>query len=117
MVPLLQKFFFIRDRVSFDQILKLREVRRAQESPYHSDFFQATTRSKVTNDQNSGRFCVALGSSWPKLTPHQGIGDIHLNMSLCYYMDFCMYLTGVTHSQNYLVLHRSASRCGSSPSA
>jgi hypothetical protein len=39
MVPLLQKFFFVRDRVSFDQILKLWEVRRAQESPYHGDFF------------------------------------------------------------------------------
>jgi len=48
MVPLLQKFFFIRERVSLDQILKLREVRRAQESPYHdSHFFQGVTKTRA----------------------------------------------------------------------
>ena len=36
MVPLLQKLFFVRDRVALDEILKLWEVRRAPESAYHS---------------------------------------------------------------------------------
>jgi hypothetical protein len=56
MVPLLQEFFFVRDRVSFDQILKLREVRRAQESPYHGE----QRRRRTKGDQHPGR-SAAIG--------------------------------------------------------
>ena len=56
MVPLLQKFFFVRDRVSFDQILKLREVRRAQESPYHGE----QRRRRTKGDQHPGRSAADL---------------------------------------------------------
>lgn len=35
MIPLLQKFLFVRDRVTLDEILKLREVGSALKSAYH----------------------------------------------------------------------------------
>lgn len=35
MIPLLQKFLFVRDRVTLDEILKLREVGSTLKSAYH----------------------------------------------------------------------------------
>jgi len=46
MIPLLQELLFVRDRVSLNQILKLGEVRRAQESAYHCACTSAKQRRK-----------------------------------------------------------------------
>src|SRR5712691_1737035 len=55
MASLLQKSFFVRDRVSLDQILKLWEVRRAQESPYHGDLsFKEQRRETKSANTRAG---------------------------------------------------------------
>jgi hypothetical protein len=45
MVPLLQELFFVRDGVTLDEVLKLWEVRRAQESAYHRGLVQTEKAS------------------------------------------------------------------------